>query len=65
MHDAPKPEDASAAPALGPAGRVLFAVCKWTAIAGGLVFVAMVTMEIVSIVGRKLSRSGWSTRRWG
>ena len=54
MHDAPKPEDASAAPALGPAGRVLFAVCKWTAIAGGLVFVAMVAMEIVSIVGRKL-----------
>ena len=40
MHDAPKPEDASAAPALGPAGRVLFAVCKYLAIAGGLVFVA-------------------------
>ena len=65
MHDASHPEDAPAAPALVPVGRVLFAVCKWTAIAGGLVFVAMVTIEIVSIVGRKLSRSGSSTRRWG
>lgn len=54
MKEAPKPEDASAAPTLGPGGRLLFAVCKWTAIAGGIVFVAMVAMEIVSIVGRKL-----------
>lgn len=54
MSDAPQAEDASAAPELGPGGRILFATCKWTAIAGGLVFVAMVTMEIVSIVGRKL-----------
>src|SRR5262245_59142217 len=54
MDDAPKPEDASAAPTYGPGGRLLFAVCKWTAIAGGIVFVAIVVMEIVSIVGRKL-----------
>ena len=54
MHDAPKPEDASAALSPGPGGRALFAVCKWTAVAGGIIFVAMVAMEIVSIVGRKL-----------
>lgn len=54
MHDAPRPEDASAMPALGPAGRMLFVTCKYAAIAGGLIFVAMVGMEIVSIVGRKL-----------
>ncbi len=38
----------------GPAGRVLFALSKCLAIAGGVVFVAIVAMEIVSIVGRKL-----------
>jgi len=38
----------------GPAGRTLLAVTKAVAIAGGLVFVALVAMEIVSIVGRKL-----------
>src|SRR5215831_3907503 len=38
----------------GPAGRILLVVTKAVAIAGGLVFVALVTMEIVSIVGRKL-----------
>ncbi len=54
MHDAPRPEDASATLSLGPAGRALFSACKWTAITGGIVFVAMVAMEIVSIVGRKL-----------
>lgn len=48
------PEDASATPARGPGGRALFALCQYAAIAGGLVFVAMVVMEIVSIVGRKL-----------
>jgi TRAP-type mannitol/chloroaromatic compound transport system permease small subunit len=41
-------------PKLGPGGRVLLAVSKYIAIAGGLVFVAMVVMEIVSIVGRKV-----------
>ena len=38
----------------GPAGRVLLQITKVVAIAGGLVFVALVAMEIVSIVGRKL-----------
>src|SRR5512142_1584731 len=38
----------------GPGGRVLLRVSKGLAIAGGLVFVALVAMEIVSIVGRKL-----------
>lgn len=38
----------------GPAGRALLAAAKQLAIAGGLVFVALVAMQIVSIVGRKL-----------
>ena len=38
----------------GRAGRALLRVSKAVAIAGGLVFVALVAMEIVSIVGRKL-----------
>jgi TRAP-type C4-dicarboxylate transport system permease small subunit len=42
---------------LGPGGRRLMAVTKAAAIAGGLVFVALVAMEIVSIVGRKLFSS--------
>ncbi len=47
------------APALGranfgPGGRFLLALAKNLAIAGGLVFVGLVAMSIVSIVGRKL-----------
>ncbi len=38
----------------GPGGRGLLAACKYLAIAGGLVFVALVAMSIVSITGRKL-----------
>ena len=38
----------------GPFGRALVAIARGFAIAGGLVFVALVAMEIVSIVGRKL-----------
>jgi TRAP-type mannitol/chloroaromatic compound transport system permease small subunit len=38
----------------GPGGRLLLQVTKHTAIAGGLVFVALVAMSLVSIVGRKL-----------
>jgi TRAP-type mannitol/chloroaromatic compound transport system permease small subunit len=41
-------------PRFGPAGRTLLAVSKAVAIAGGLVFVALVIMSIVSITGRKL-----------
>jgi TRAP-type C4-dicarboxylate transport system permease small subunit len=39
----------------GPAGRALRTVCKWSAIGGGLLFVALVVMSIVSIVGRKVA----------
>jgi TRAP-type C4-dicarboxylate transport system permease small subunit len=46
--------DAGAPPSFGPAGRALLSVCKAAAIAGGLVFTALVAMSIVSIVGRKL-----------
>lgn len=38
----------------GPAGRVLFALARYLAIIGTVDFVAIVAMEIVSIVGRKL-----------
>ena len=38
----------------GPGGRLLLFLARNLAIAGGLVFVALVAMEIVSIVGRKL-----------
>jgi TRAP-type mannitol/chloroaromatic compound transport system permease small subunit len=38
----------------GPGGRALLAACKYVAIAGGLVFVGLVIMSIVSITGRKL-----------
>lgn len=38
----------------GPLGRQLLAASKVSAIAGGLIFVAIVIMSIVSIVGRKL-----------
>lgn len=38
----------------GPGGRLLLAASKYLAIAGGLVFVGLVVMSIVSITGRKL-----------
>lgn len=40
--------------AFGPIGRQLFNASKVSAILGGLVFVAIVVMSIISIVGRKL-----------
>lgn len=40
-----------------PASALLHAVVTWWAIAGGLVFCAIVAMSIVSIVGRKLFAS--------
>lgn len=40
--------------AFGPAGLLLFRLAKLSAIWGGLVFVAIVVMSILSIVGRKL-----------
>lgn len=39
---------------LGPYGQQLFRACRWAALFGGLVFVGLVLMSIVSIVGRKL-----------
>lgn len=38
----------------GPAGRALLAITKQLAIIGGLVFVGLVLMSLVSITGRKL-----------
>lgn len=38
----------------GPGGRALLAVSKYFAVAGGLVFVGLVAMSLVSITGRKL-----------
>jgi TRAP-type C4-dicarboxylate transport system permease small subunit len=40
--------------AFGPTGRVLMRIAKALAIAGGLVFTALVVMSIISIVGRRL-----------
>ena len=45
----------SALAGFGPVGRGLLAVSKAAAIAGGMVFVGLVAMSIVSIVGRKLA----------
>jgi len=50
----PAADAVPAAPSFGPAGRALLASAKGLAIAGGLVFVALVAMSLVSIVGRKL-----------
>jgi TRAP-type C4-dicarboxylate transport system permease small subunit len=47
--------DAPPGAGFGPGGRRLLALSKWLAIGGGLIFVALVGMEIVSIVGRKLA----------
>jgi len=38
----------------GRGGRILLALSRYMAISGGFVFIAIVVMEIVSIVGRKL-----------
>ena len=47
--------DPSSASGFGPAGRALRALCKWLAVAGGLLLLALVVMSIVSIVGRKVA----------
>lgn len=44
----------SATLAFGPWGHLLFKASKVSAITGGLIFVAIVVMSIISIVGRKL-----------
>ena len=47
--------EAPATPAFGPWGQRLHAVTRAFAIAGGIGFIALVTMSIISIVGRKLA----------
>ena len=54
MHDIDTPSDGLT---YGPGGRALLAASKCLAIAGGLVFVAIVIMSIVSITGRKIASS--------
>ena len=54
MHDAPDEAPVAGGGPFGPGGRILLAMSKQLAIAGGLVFVGLVAMSIVSIVGRKL-----------
>jgi len=46
---------ASTLPGFGPLGYRLLAVSKGLSLLGGLVFVVLVAMSIVSIVGRKLA----------
>ena len=50
------PQDERADPfaRFGPGGMALLAVCKIAAVAGALVFTALVVMSVVSITGRKL-----------
>lgn len=40
--------------AFGPVGNLLLKVSRWFALAGGLIFVVLVGMQLVSVVGRKL-----------
>jgi len=54
MSHEPEPVPLAPGVGFGPAGRALLVAAKQLAIAGGLVFVALVVMQIVSIVGRKL-----------
>ena len=56
VHEPSPSADATADDAgrFGPAGRALELACKAAAIAGALVFAALVVMSIVSIAGRKL-----------
>lgn len=50
-------DDADTQPAqsLGPWGRRLYALTRWFAIAGGIGFMGLVAMSLVSIVGRKIA----------
>ena len=54
MHEEPASQATDAMFRFGPGGRMLLAATKYLAIAGGLVFVGLVIMSIVSITGRKL-----------
>lgn len=48
-------EEEGAHPLRGPLGQGLYTLCKAFAIGGGLLFVLLVLMSLVSIVGRKLA----------
>ena len=55
MHEPiPGADPGAASLAFGPVGQLLFRASKVSAIMGGLMFVAIVVMSIISIVGRKL-----------
>lgn len=55
MHEPiPGADPGAASLAFGPVGQHLFRASKVSAIAGGMIFVAIVVMSIISIVGRKL-----------
>lgn len=54
MRDGPEEAAQPLGSSHGPGGRALLASTKYLAIIGGLIFVGIVVMEIVSIVGRKL-----------
>jgi len=54
MQDASVDAPVAVGAGFGPFGRLLLRASRGLAIAGGVVFVALVAMEIVSIVGRKL-----------
>src|SRR5438045_6814573 len=54
MQDASVDAPVAVGAGFGPFGRLLLRASRGLAIAGGLVFVGLVAMEIVSIVGRKL-----------
>jgi TRAP-type C4-dicarboxylate transport system permease small subunit len=57
MQDAISDAPAVSTRAFGRVGRALLAVSTYLAIVGGLVFVGLVVMSIVSIVGRKMYAS--------
>lgn len=48
-------EEEGAQPLRGPLGQGLYTLCKAFSIGGGLLFVLLVLMSLVSIVGRKLA----------
>ncbi len=48
-------EEEGAQPSRGPLGQGLYTLCKAFAIGGGLLFVFLVLMSLISIVGRKLA----------
>ncbi len=54
MSEQMAPDGAAPGDDFGPLGKTLLSVSKATAIAGGLVFCALVVLSMFSIIGRKL-----------